>query len=250
MCAFYISKLCSFSFKSHVSDQDMRCFLMELGVQNYVNKVLGSAPKLEGILYLDMETRTRMGVNCPYAAVSELAGAYPGLPYTLSVDDALMTRRVGNPILSREEWMDVIARMAHLTNNLQKIQVFHLDIKADNVLLQFRDGKVVPTLIDFGNAMFQSSERSTPSYSLFDVQCFAQIAPEMAERVNPCSTSDLYSVIQIAEEVAETLPCKHLLNVAEHFQDAEVDERPNHRDIIQHVERIKRGSYAHSPTLN
>lgn len=228
----------------------MHSFLMELGVQNYVDKVLGSAPKLEGILYLNMEARTRMGVNFPYAAVSELAGAYPDLPYTLSVEYALMTRRVGNPILSREEWMDVVARMAHLANNLQKIQVFHLDLKPDNVLLQFRDGKVIPTLIDFGNAMFQSSEKSTPSYTLFDVQCYDHIAPEMAERINPCSTSDLYSVVRIAEEVAETIPCKHLLSVAEHFLDAEVDERPDHHDIIQQVTRIKRGLYAHSPTLN
>ena len=92
-----------------------------------------------------------------YMMVCEFCSAIPGECSPLSVIQTL-TKHSKGPLLSAKESSEVIRKLIRAAEKLNGADFYHIDLKPDNVMLQFTNNRVEPIIIDYGTATRQ--ERS------------------------------------------------------------------------------------------
>ena len=119
-----------------------------------------------------------------------------------------------------------------MTDALQRNNTYHIDIKSDNILIQFKNGSPYPVLIDFGLAMFgESDSTEEPVYWGNNIENYPHMAPELAELSSPISTTDLYSVMALCKLVGQIAGMADMEAVADNYCSHPWKTRPSHDNI-------------------
>lgn len=92
-------------------------------------------------------------------------------------------------MLSEADAIDILTPLAYAVGYLHDNKILHLDIKPNNVMICSDNGRVIPVLIDFGQAQFPKSKNKVGGYS-------SGYSPaELKDAsVTPDRTADVYSL--------------------------------------------------------
>ena len=167
-----------------------------------------------------------------YMMVSEFCSVVPGKGVPLSAADALKEHEAKRPLLSDGEWREVITKLIRATQKLNNNNIYHIDLKPDNVMLQFTaNNRVEPIIIDYGLACRKGTSKGRPMFtSKFDnpVWYHPHTAPELFKQSQPSATCDLYSISFITKKVSEVLDIEELKNYITEFRSLKPELRPVH----------------------
>ena len=132
-------------------------FLKEFMFQEHAHSVLQgtcAVPEPKGFI------RVEEGGGIIYMMVSEFCSVIPDAEAALSMNQAIKEHMNHKPILSLTEWRDVCVSLIDAVNTLQSNDIYHIDLKTDNILLQFIDDTVHPVIIDFGISVRRNNGKS------------------------------------------------------------------------------------------
>ena len=212
-----------------VNDNYIRDMLNEFMYQEKAHSLLKgtkcSAPQPKGVIRIINNT---VSFGYIYLSVSEYIPIVHDARCTLTIYDAMVTHMRGKPLLKKEEWKDVLLALIDTTERLQENDVYHNDIKSDNVMLYFDDSnKPSPVLIDYG----LSSTKKSLKKQLYahEINVFNdRNAPELFLDLQPSSTSDLYSLARMIEDIGHDLAFPDVKQLAAQYCKEPFRERPKH----------------------
>ena len=185
--------------------------------------------------------KKRIGTSEAYIQVGRFQAMYPGATASIQLVDAMRHHR-RCPLLTIRQWRDVCLSLITAFETLQANDIYHNDIKPNNILLRFYENNVEPVIIDFGlasrsnNHMWCKNADGTISFKrkrteeerLRDVP---YICPILCQQKNPIPTCDLFSVVYMIEGVAT---CVQLPTIAS-YCDMYVQYNPLARPGFQEV---------------
>ena len=129
-----------------------------------------------------------------YVSVCEFCAVIPGIPVAVTVQDAIM--KYPTRMISRTQWRDIFSMLIEITYILYQVNIFHLDLKPDNIILCFNQDQLHPVVIDFGLAR---DEKPYPGpvfrHRGKGANYFRFIDPWLFHNNYPIWCSDLYAVI-------------------------------------------------------
>ena len=214
------------------SVESMRSMLLEFMHQEQAHNLLQgtkcTSPRPIGFIRI-VNQSLPLGYNI--LTVSEFVPVVPDARCTLTMTRAVQEHVRGNPLLEKDDWLDVILALIDATDTLHRNDMYHNDIKLDNIMLRLEpDNKPRPVLIDFGLAS---------SYNSFDRQLFQSCrdsvdiynhhnAPETFLQLQPIATSDLYSVARTMELIGQFLKLPVVRKTAEQYCKMSPETRTQH----------------------
>ena len=174
--------------------------------------------------------------------VSEYCCWIPHSCSSLSLQLALYEHKAGRPILTTQELHHVIEALLDAVHILQQRDLYHCDIKSNNVMLQFRNHGVHPVLIDYGLVCRSKGNGSKPMHDTDNLEKslaeFPHVCPELYKQPDPLPSSDVYSVALIVRKIGEALKRDDIINLANHYRELESLKRPSLVDFRHHIRRL------------
>lgn len=141
--------------------------------------------------------------------------------------------------LDKPTWLGILKNTIETLDHIHSCGILHNDLKSNNVVMEQREQKWNPVIIDFGKARFFSDPK--PVMSLPEVKQekyrkqYPNIAPEIVNGSGRQSyASDIYSLSKIVLAVLDLLPTatSRSLRVAKRALCEEPDERPSLKDML------------------
>ena len=126
--------------KNSNDPESMSSLLEEYMFQKEAHSILKescSAPDVKGFLIIS-EDSDLYHKYCRYVMVCEYCSIVPGHHATLSLHSALVQHEAKRPMLTEKEWKDVSMEIMDALNILQESDLYHNDVKSDNILLAFK----------------------------------------------------------------------------------------------------------------
>ena len=241
-----VIKPCAGQLKDSNYLNNLSLLLREYMFQELAHKILDrqcTAPKPLG--FIPWKNNPGDCSTVQYMMVSEFCSVIPGDCTPLSVAQALIEHNK-RPLLSAKEWSGVIRKLIRASEKLNEADLYHVDLKPDNVMLQFTNNRVEPIIIDYGSATRQERRAKGPMFvSKLDHKKFhPHTAPELFLQPRPTKTCDLYGISFIVLQVSEVLGITELKKYISAFRDLKPEMRPLHRefaiDIDNHFEMKQR----------
>ena len=208
-------------------------FLREYMFQEHAHHVLKgrcSVPKPKGII------RMKQGDSLNYMIVSEFCSVIPDVASALSINQALKEHLNHRSILSLTEWKDVCISLIDAVHTLQSNDIYHIDLKTDNILLQFIDDKVKPVIIDFGISVRKNTHKGAFGF-LFAPgpdtdRMYPQIDPVLFETLTPLPTTDLYGISHVINQLSWILQLPTLRHMIQRYRRQTPAERKPYAVVL------------------
>ena len=193
-------------------------YMFQKMANNALNGFLCTTPEPKGFVCVHSNFSPS---GYEYILVSEFAAIFPDAKCTLTIDRAIKEHKNGKPLLNISDWQRVCLSLIIATDVLKANDLFHNDIKTDNVLISFDEyGMANPVIIDFGNCCHKINNITQPYYTATPyVDIFkTHVAPELYLQPQPHETSDLYSVAQLISEIGRVLEHKAVEQIAKKYK--------------------------------
>ena len=192
-----------------------------------------NVPQPKGFVRMEMQPGKHS-----YMMVSEFCAVVPSVTCSLSMQQALNEHARGTPLLTTEEWKVACAKLIEIAYHLQSFDIYHLDIKPDNVLLQFTQNCVHPVLIDFGLSLRKNSLTSgtVKEPGPDPNKHYPHYGRELFTSHIPLRTSDLYGVSFIIHQVAERLSLNTVLRMIKEYRKQKPEDRMKHNQLNRSIE--------------
>ena len=158
----------------HKKYENLNAQIKEAVITNKAQRAIGkSAPKCLGFLLLkDMDEGYSSLLN-----VYSFCAVLPGLPNTLSLRVALSMKNAITPM----QWRDIFLSLIDSLKKLHKVDVYHMDLHAENVLLCFGEDRssITPVIIDYGKSVSGNQQSSSANQdTVFFMQLIFRYAYE------------------------------------------------------------------------
>ena len=194
-------------------------------------------PKAIGILRLK-STSPMAQRYCSYMLVSEYCSLANGLPQSLSLHTAIKLHKEGRILFTDKQWEKLCLDILDAVNALNTNNIYHLDIKPNNIVLQFHGHEIWPILIDYG---LSRTSTCTIRFSPVPDQetLYPHTAPELISATHQCFplvTSDLYGVSYVIMQI-NTILKSFLLDIELRSYRAML---PAHRQVYLYFREIIR----------
>ena len=142
------------------------------------------------------------------------------------------------PMLSRIEWLFLLWKMAENLSAIHREQVVVNDIKSDNIMVKYENGKWTTKFIDLGIAGIQYIDsHKPPMTNPFEIAAYMiehpHIAPEWVIESRVTTQSDIYALGRILRVTGHSLSPLRLgiIDLADKCQDAIPQNRPNASNV-------------------
>ena len=211
-------------------------FMYQEKAHNLLKGTKCAAPQPKGFIRI-VDNTVPLGYT--YLSVSEFIPIVEDARCTLSIYDAMETHVKGNPVLKKEEWKNVLLALIDATETLQKNDIYHNDIKSDNVMLYFdENNKPSPVLIDFGlSSTKKSLNREIYKQHRLKINIFDNYnAPELFLELKPSATSDVYSVARMIQNIGHHLDFSEVKGIALCYCQDSYRERQSHSKFRRMVD--------------
>ena len=173
---------------------------LEFTLQAKAHQVLGRhAPDVVG--FLQVKKSSSLNKGCPegqmrYLPVMEFCPLVPDSKVSMTLLQAAFCHLGGTRMLSKKEWANIFLTLIDKVNNLQSNDIYHLDLKPDNIMLCFDGDEPYPVIIDYGIAQTvdRHRKRSVIIKTTLNPEMLPHCAPELFQQNYPLPTTDLYSL--------------------------------------------------------
>ena len=113
--------------------------------------------------------------------------------------------------LDKPCWLDILKNIIKAFDHVHDVSVLHNDLKSDNILLEKRQEKWNPVIIDFGKARFISKPKQLMSLSSSAQERYRKLYPHIATEIvqgtgQQSVASDVFSLGRIALAILDLLP--------------------------------------------
>lgn len=215
-------------------------------------KVLPKSISTNAIIRVQNEARALGRLqNDNIASVFDLKIASDGTPYLAMqfIDgptlDQLLEQKQTLPL---KEFLSIFTPICEALAHAHARDVIHRDIKPSNIILENRDGKLVPVIVDFGVAKLENVDgRLTQSGSCLGTPLYA--SPEQAQTKPISDRSDMYSLGCLMFHCLVGKPRRdgnghplHACKGKATTGDAQVQNRSNGRDCASSAALAREGS--------
>ena len=147
--------------------------------------------------------------------------------------------QAGNHILTPERWALLFTKLALFVRQLQRSNIYHLDLKMNNILISFMDDEPRPVIIDYGLGQFGLNKKATspmwPDMTFEGRLKAPHLDPELSRNSNPLPSTDVYSVMAACRIVGETLDIIDLAHIGMMYCILEGHERPDNLTAYQNL---------------
>ncbi|KAK3857296.1 hypothetical protein Pcinc_036444 [Petrolisthes cinctipes] len=163
------------------------------------------------------------------------------------------------PYMTTTNFLELAKEVVTTLRDVHNTDVIHNDIKDDNILVYFTDGRLKINIIDFGLA----TKIGTPVYFHYDTRDdydrFPWYAPEVYYGETTDYVSDVYSLgvlfydilqVLMEEECLTFQPPQDLINLLDHMTDYDWLERPSMNKVIEALMNISDSDSYSSPSLS
>ena len=208
-------------------DADLR----EVSWTKQAREVLGNqATECTGLLLLN-----QFGHNYDRVmAVFSLCSVWKGLPVTMPLFQAIHQENLGKSVLSHDQWKSIFFQLIDGVKKLEDADIVHLDIKENNIMLQFEaSGEVTPVIIDFGMAVNPKQCNLTGTFltPVPETERHPHMAPELYTGPKPLPMADLYSVMVVIHNIAITLKMNCVADYALDYMSFSPLDRFTHEEV-------------------
>ena len=160
--------------------------------------------------------------------VSEFCGVAPKIPFSVT----LSSDTLENP----QDTAHVCLSLIKATCILQQHDIYHLDIKFGNIVVQMEDNTITPYLIDYGLALNGIGRTHATSVYPIRSKVSKQTPPELYRSNKPLPTSDLYSVANVIRVIAKNrFGGSPLEEKMEEYRALKPNVRPGHDEFYDMV---------------
>ena len=140
-------------------------------------------------------------------AVFDFVSVWDRLPVSMMLHDAMTLEATGKSVVSQDQWQSIFLQLIDSMNKLEDANIAHLDIKNNNIMLQFgSSGEVTPVIIDFGLATNPKVSHLLPTDTYFpptpEEDRIAHHPPELYTGPVPLPMADLYSVMYLIYDIS------------------------------------------------
>ena len=182
-----------------------------------------------------------------YIMVARFVPLYPGASNNVILKRAAVKHRE-NPLLSLKDWRRVFLSLITAFETLQANDIYHNDVKSNNILLRFYENNIEPVIIDFGLATRSINHRKTAmnpdkTRSFYTKRPRADIdkerpyiCPILYEEESPIATSDLYGVSYIIWFVGNQLQLPVLFGLMQQYRQDEPRDRAGFKSFFKQVD--------------
>ena len=195
------------------------CFLatyrgIKVVVKEYKEKVQGgSTSKLQ-----------REAIN--EAQIISQLGDHPGIPFLIGVmlkklvslwlkfhgdgEESLTVYKAAKEGKIKEEsqWKEILWHIADALQHIHHCSFIHNDLKSNNVVLETKDGRKKPVIIDFGKSVKEEKATKPKAKPLNarDGYKDSYIAPELIDGTGkPCANTDVFALCHLIKKVYKLL---------------------------------------------
>ena len=228
--------------KLHKRPDTLKHILHECSIGSVVSQ-MGCSPKFIGLLKMSREGYHKMNPKFNrFASVFEFVPVLPSERVSMSLKEAIIEGENNNPLLTRDQWYEAAYQMVDITDTLSKEDVYHGDIQASNILVQFVNDEFSVKLIDFGLSVDKHTVRKNkdkPMMTAAQLEKSSQYDPELQRCTRPLPTSDLYSVMRTFEKVGQKLKIKPLSALGKTYTSLPIEERFGHEEVKKRLLKLK-----------
>ena len=182
-----------------------------------------------------------------YIMVAKFVPVYSGSPTTMVLETAYMKHKTC-PVVGVRQWRDICLSLITAFETLQANDIYHNDLKGDNVMLYFYENNVRPVIIDFGNGCRYNSHYShrnnDGTRSLLKSRPMAEIrrrkahlCPNLFSSRHPHLTSDLYSVAFLIWRIAHYVELRVVGEYITNYREIPFQHRPGFKEVFERVRR-------------
>ena len=169
-----------------------------------------------------------------FCLVTRFCSYLPGGDGILTMFQA-MKHVVEHPQVSIREFTGWALDMIKALQVLQRADIYHNDLSAYNILLQYYNNTFHPVFTSFGNSSRQDNhmliQRGQTSYYNKAEHRSVFTAPELFETTEIHETSDLYAIGKVLQGVALQLRMRKLGDYLDVFLRKAAHLRPGHEDF-------------------
>ena len=180
-----------------------------------------------------------------YIIVSRFIPIYPGTVNTLTLGDAA-EYHYRKPLISLKDWRNICLSLITAFETLQAIDIYHNDVKDNNVLVRCYENHVEPVIIDFGLATRSIShyqrindDGSISYYRKRPKEVYEEerpyYCPILFHQKDPLPTSDLHGVAYMIRTVSSCVKFPIVKEVVTEYRKAEPAEREDAQSLFQKV---------------
>ena len=126
------------------------------------------------------------------------------------------------------EWVEIQKKIVEIIHCLTKEQVFHRDIKSENIMVRYKDGIITPVLIDFGVSTYGIDYIAEPTGCTFS-------NTELARREKFLVRRDLFA----AMSMATAFPMPSLKQYCQQYCNLQYFDRPMHSTVLSELKLLE-----------
>ena len=202
--------------------------LKEAAIQSRASTVLDGevkVPKFVGFFCLK-EASWHATKMAKYLFVTQFCGVIRNLPHAMTLLEA---GHIPN-FFTQQEWPRICQMLITAADKMQNHDIYHLDIKLANIVLQLDGDIVTPFLIDFGLALNSCgvSQRKTVYLPRPRKEMPQHSPPELYKSNKPLPTSDIYSIARLIEKIGKFIRCEQLMKEMKEYRKKKPKHRPGH----------------------
>ena len=202
--------------------------IKEYVMQRRAREILNTqVPQVLGFMWLKQTSTLTKFPNCFWrlVIVSEFCSMMPNIPVAIPLNKAYRLHGSGQSMLTKEQWRELMLAIMDSAKRLQENNLYHLDIKPDNILLHFNpNGTAKPVMIDFGTSVTSAGTTHHPTFN-GNPRSFPHVDPHLFSASNPLHTTDVYSVMYTLGLMSHDLDINGLKKVAYYYCHINPTER-------------------------
>ena len=141
--------------------------------------------------------------------------------------------------LDKPCWLDILKNIIKALDHVHEVSVLHNDLKSNNILLEKRQEKWNPVIIDFGKAGFISKPKPLMSLSSSAQERYRKLYPHITTEImqgtgQQSVASDIFSLGRIALAILDLLPTAtaNSLHSARRATSDDPAKRPSLKEML------------------
>ena len=219
-----------------------RDLLFEYMLQEEAHSLLkGSCTVPEPIGFIRQHAEPPYG----YIMVARFVPLYPGASNSVILKTAALKHKE-TPLLSIKDWRDIFLSLITAFETLQAHDIYHNDVKDNNIILRFYENNIEPVIIDFGLATrnyshkaFTNPDGSETYFRKRSKEVREKdrpyLCPVLFEQRDPIATSDLYGVSYLLWAFGHHLNLPIVYAAMAEYRAIEPTRRPGFQSFFQQV---------------
>ena len=207
-----------------------------------------SAPQPLGIMRKANPNPEPGGPAHLYCLVAKFVPLYPGAYSSMILLNAYQ-RHTTKPLIHIRTWRNICLSLITAFRTLQANDIYHNDVKANNIMLHFFENNVQVVIIDFGLATTGRPHRAVKNDDNTFTLCKKipddvrekdrpYLCPALYEQVDPIPTSDLWGVSFLLLRISATLGLTELVHYMQDYRSEDPRESVGFKEFFERVKQI------------